>query len=357
MRQEKCSASQRVCMVPILAIVLCQLGVGAPAGKSVYDDLRRGRSLTSEEAVALEEKLEKDLHDVTSRTQLLGYYGGSRSFRDESAKAVKRKHVLWFIRNAPGSEVLGKPEARIDHILDSEGYAEAKKAWMSQIDREPENAALLGNASGFFTFGDRRTAIKLLQRAQTIDPSNPQWPENLGRIFSMGARGPGEDDMGLSEKALEQLEKAYELGDETRKDALLESLAKAAFSADRLDKARQYADLMLQNTEAGWNYGNRVHHGNLVLGRIALREGNVEEAKSRLITAGNTPGSPQLNSFGPNMALAKALLEIGEREVVLEYFELCSKFWNTDRARDKLDKWGVLAAAGRIPDFRANLVY
>lgn len=163
--------------------------------------------------------------------------------------------------------------------------------------------------------------------------------------------------MEIAERALEHLEKAYELADESLRDSLLEGLAKGAYSADRLDKARHYAELMLQNSEAGWNNGNRVHHGNLVLGRIALREGNIEEAKSRLIAAGNTPGSPQLNSFGPNMALAKALLEIGEREVVLEYFKLCSTFWSSDRAKDKLDKWGDLAAAGRIPDFRANLNY
>ena len=57
------------------------------------------------------------------------------------------------------------------------------------------------------------------------------------------------------------------------------------------------------------------------------------------------------------MSLAKDLLEIGEREVVLEYFKLCSRFWDSDRAKDTLDKWGVLAAAGRIPDFGANLHY
>ena len=55
------------------------------------------------------------------------------------------------------------------------------------------------------------------------------------------------------------------------------------------------------------------------------------------------------------MMLAKALLEIGEREIVLEFFELCSKFWTLHRGR--LEEWGDLAAAGGIPDFRANLVY
>ena len=369
MRKERFLALQTVSMVTILAIVLCPVGLGAPSvetpggnpegsssEKSVYEDLKTGRGLSSEQVASLEEKLVSDPNDMTSRTQLLGYYWGRRVLRDDSAKFEKRRHVLWLIRNSAESEVLEHPQARIDHILDSEGYSEAKKAWMEQLEGKPESATLLGNAAHFFLFGDRRTSIELLKRAQSLDPSNPKWPEKLGNTYGLAAdQGSGVIHQKISERELEELEKAYALAGESRRDSLLEDLAKAAFAADQLDKARQYAELMLQNTEAGWNYGNRVHHGHLVLGRIALREGNIEEAKSRLLTAGNTPGSPQLNSFGPNMTLAKTFLEIGERDVVLEYFELCSKFWKMHRGR--LQEWGVLTEAGRIPDFGANLSY
>ena len=369
MRKEMFLAPQSGSMVTILAIVLFSVGLGAqsveptkenPEGsssdKSVYDVLETGRGLSSEQVASLEEQLVSDPNDVTSRTQLLGYYWGRQLLRDDSAKFKKRRHVLWLIRNSAESEVLEHPQAGIDHILDSEGYSEAKKAWMEQLEGEPESATLLGNAAKFFLFGDRRTSIELLKRAQSLDPSNPKWPETLGHTYGLAAnRGSGVIDQKISERELEELEKAYGLAGESARDSLLEDLAKAAFAADQLDKARQYAELMLQNTEAGWNYGNRVHHGHLVLGRIALREGNIEEAKSRLLTAGNTPGSPQLNSFGPNMTLAKTFLEIGERDVVLEYFELCSKFWKMHRGR--LQEWGVLTEAGRIPDFGANLSY
>jgi hypothetical protein len=74
-----------------------------------------------------------------------------------------------------------------------------------------------------------------------------------------------------------------------------------------------------------------------------------------LIAAGKTPGSPQLNSFGPNMALAKDLLEKSETEIVFEYFELCSKFWK-DR-RGQLEQWTKEIKNGHVPDFGANLVY
>ncbi|MGI8966464.1 MAG: RNA polymerase subunit sigma-24, partial [Limisphaerales bacterium] len=92
-----------------------------------------------------------------------------------------------------------------------------------------------------------------------------------------------------------------------------------------------------------------------VLGRIAVREGKIESAKKYLIEAGKSPGSPQMDSFGPNMSLAQDLLEKGERETVLEYFKLCRKFWTSHP--DKLDEWTQDVRKGKTPDFGANLFY
>jgi hypothetical protein len=96
-----------------------------------------------------------------------------------------------------------------------------------------------------------------------------------------------------------------------------------------------------------------VHHGNLILGHVALRGGDIAAAKTYLLKAGETSGSPQLNSFGPNMALAKELLEQGEPDIVLKYFGLCGKFWDGK----ELEEWTALVKGGLIPDFGANLVY
>jgi hypothetical protein len=78
-------------------------------------------------------------------------------------------------------------------------------------------------------------------------------------------------------------------------------------------------------------------------------------AGRELLEAGKTPGSPQLNSFGPNMALARDLLVAGQRVVVLQYFKLCGAFWESERGR--LAEWMADADAGRVPAFGANLVY
>ena len=104
-----------------------------------------------------------------------------------------------------------------------------------------------------------------------------------------------------------------------------------------------------------WNYGNAVQVYNLVLGSLALKSNDVKAAGERLLAAGRSPGSPQMNTFGPNMTLAKELLEKGEKKVVLEYFELCKKFWEMHDG--KLDQWKKEVERGKMPDFGANLDY
>lgn len=121
----------------------------------------------------------------------------------------------------------------------------------------------------------------------------------------------------------------------------------AAFAQELLTLAAQYSD--------DWNYGNALHHAHLVLGRVALAAGDRVTAGSELLEAGRTPGSPQLNSFGPNMQLAADLLAVGDHGVVIQYFDLCRAFWTM--GGESLDRWSQDVAEGRSPEFGTNLVY
>jgi tetratricopeptide (TPR) repeat protein len=138
----------------------------------------------------------------------------------------------------------------------------------------------------------------------------------------------------------------------------LNGAAKAAFEVGKVDEAKELAQSALDlapKYRDDWNYGNAIHDGHMVLGRVALKSGDVEVAKRELLLAGATPGSPQLDSFGPNMSLAKDLLEQKQTDTVVEYFTLCAKFWDLERGN--LMRWSVLAKAGEMPDFGANLLY
>jgi len=104
--------------------------------------------------------------------------------------------------------------------------------------------------------------------------------------------------------------------------------------------------------------GDAVHHGNTILGLLALQAGEIETAGKYLIESAKTEGSPVLNSFGPSMLLAKALLEAGQKDKVLEYFELCEKFWmpSSIAPGNKLNEWKDTVAADGIPDFGSSLL-
>lgn len=140
--------------------------------------------------------------------------------------------------------------------------------------------------------------------------------------------------------------------DPEKKFVLTLKAAETALAADEKVKARSYANDVIAQAAAmrdNWNYGNAISIGNLILGQLALDSGDVGEAKRYLLEAGKTPGSPQLNSFGPSMELAKALLEKGEREAVVQYMDLCAKFWS-DRL-GKLGEWKSAISEGKVPNF------
>ena len=84
-----------------------------------------------------------------------------------------------------------------------------------------------------------------------------------------------------------------------------------------------------------WDYGDAVYTGNMVLGLVALRQDNVPQARLYLRESGKTPGSPVLDSFGPDFTLARELLAKGERDAVLEFVTLCRSFWKL--GADRLD--------------------
>lgn len=124
--------------------------------------------------------------------------------------------------------------------------------------------------------------------------------------------------------------------------------------ANRIAGAEHIARELLQRFSGliyDWNHGNAIHYANLVLGRVALRRGDTERAKTHLLRAGGTPGSPQLNDYGPDMTLARELLERGEAATVLRYLSLCSRFWRNERRNCVLSDWTAAAKNGLVPDF------
>jgi len=138
----------------------------------------------------------------------------------------------------------------------------------------------------------------------------------------------------------------------------LNAAAKESLNQGHDEDAKAFAEELERIApiyKTDWNYGNAIQDYNLVLGRLALKADDLATARQRLIASVQSKGSPQMNSFGPNMSLAKDLLAKGDKVIVLEYFELCRKFWKLHRGR--LDQWKKDIEENRVPDCGANLVF
>lgn len=313
-----------------------------------------GDTLSAHQASDLETIVAKNPDNLSARAELLGYYF-MRHYLSKEAREAREKHIFWIIKNHPEAAIAGLPYSTINATLEGDAYQQAKQLWLEQTKAHDRNTTILGNAAQFFSIHDKDLAEDLLKQAQKVEPANPEWSERLGRLYAL-QNGKGK---ATAAESLAEYEKAQSAdASESTRFYRLDDLAKQAFEAGEIEKASKYANELLETAQKypkDWNYGNAIHHGNNVLGRVALKQGDVKKAVQYLLEAGRTPGSPQLNSFGPNMSLAKELLEKGEKDAVLQYFELCRKFWRMDAG--KLDNWTKEVKVGETPDFGANLSY
>jgi len=145
---------------------------------------------------------------------------------------------------------------------------------------------------------------------------------------------------------------------ETERFYALGRAARMALKDGKTAEARALAEELAEAApkhKDDWNYGNAIQDSNQVLGSLALAAGDVPEASRRLLASADSRGSPQMNSFGPNMTLARDLLSKGEKEVVLQYFARCGTFWKM--GADRLAAWTEAVKKGETPDFGANLRY
>lgn len=335
-----------------------QIGNSSAVSLKPIDVIRlliSGRTISSEQADTLEKALAADSNNVAARVNLIAYYSRRH---DEPSKSKKNEQALWFIRNMPDAEMLHPiNHVRLNPLLDKR-FDEAKQLWLANLDEYKDNLAVIANAVDFFMNTDTPLAEKLIRQAVAAEPANPKWRSELGHLLTLEmTRATGETRRGLAAKAYEQYALAYPAtNNDEEKAILLVRLPVTAFEAGDFKNARAWAVEVLNQavTKQSWTLADPVHHAHIVIGRIALINGDVAEAKQRLVQAGQTKGSPVLNSFGPNMTLAKELLENGERDAVIKYFELCANFW---KDQGKLQQWTARVRAGEIPEFGGNLVY
>jgi len=152
-----------------------------------------------------------------------------------------------------------------------------------------------------------------------------------------GLRASGEPKKEAAAKELQLYEEGFaQAADETHRFYALTSLVESAADTGQVGRAEETARELLDLAPSfpkDWNYGNALFHANYALAKVALSKDDFSQAAQLLVKASETPGSPQLDSFGPKMELATTMLKLGERLAVAEYLKNCSKFWKNDMGR------------------------
>jgi tetratricopeptide (TPR) repeat protein len=345
-----------------------------------------GTNASPADAEWLEDRSESGELGLAARIVLLGYYFRKR----EGAASLRRQEIIyWLIENAPACPSAFRPMAQMfGNATFFPAFSRYRQLWLDAVKAHESSPAVHIHAAMALQRTDEQLADRLLLPAIELEPNNPDSSHRLAHLYQRRSRSAvDEESRLLARQALSKFRQVLSIEERQSVDNLqtsvgcseservkqaaiskthtrlrpLKDLARAAYDAGECDAAEAYANeaLALSADEILppflRNDGEVTHHCHLVLGRLALRRGDVALAGRHLLEAGKTKGSPALMSFGPNMLLAQELLEVGERDAVLEYFELCGKFWKS--GKDQLEIWTREVREGRTPFFDANLRY
>jgi tetratricopeptide (TPR) repeat protein len=309
----------------------------------------------------LEEELQRNAGNLDAREQLIDYYFEQLIRSDTTwggpLHDAWSRHVYWVIQHNPGSKLAGSPRVMVQPPCGTaEDYQRGKQLWLSQSELHSDDPDVLRNAAYYLRRNDEAIARSLLEAAYSLRPGDQDIAKLLAGVYRrIRACGDSSEPMKreLARKALAMGELSLNAPPNDR-FYRLKDVAEAALEAGELDRAGKFAHELLDAApeyESNWNYGNAIHAGNVVLGRIALQAGDLQEAGEYLLKAGETRGSPQLDSFGPDMSLAEELLQNGQRDVVVKYFDLCARFW--EMGQDRLRSWRRDVEQGRVPEFES----
>lgn len=266
--------------------------------------------------------------------------------------------------------------------IDTSLYETIKKRWLACLEEDPDNLKSISGAAGLMEVREPDLAIieireldlarNLLEPASALEPLEAsRWVWRLVLLRAQQRRvldatlaltlKPAEQAIRALQDAERQIATAKGMSGGGREPQYI-VLPRLAFNAEDMIKARTYAEELLAMTQRDeWSpdwTGTAVHEGNLVLGRVAVREGKLSEAITFLHRSGNVAYLSNMRE--PDMSLAKDLLEAGEAAAVLAYFEQSRPLWvqmQGELAGELLDLWAAEVRQGYIPKFDTSLSY
>jgi len=323
------------------ASVLDALGMLQPESVKSILLLYSGKSISKSKAVELEADLKKTPDKIDDRLVLIGYY--TTNARTSMDHLRLRTHVLWMIENHPEHPATAEPGLR-DLPDDTDGNAQILVLWNKNLESHGDDLAVLKDAEKFFFGKDPGEADQLIHRIAQKEPNDKQWPGELAALYRMsGIPGEHIDDPGA--RAIESYKRVLELTQNvTGRESLAGDMAQAAFKVGDLAGAAELAKIHLRSRDR-----SALQRSNTILGRVALRSGDIAGAKQYLLESSGPLAAKDVSVSGPTLVLAKELLQQGEREAVLQYLDNCLSLW--PRGEGVLQLWIADIKNGKTPNF------
>jgi len=142
--------------------------------------------------------------------------------------------------------------------------------------------------------------------------------DQLGQLYAFDRSRAG------AKKSLAQFEKAHSPTRRSHKVLQARRTYESRIRRGRRYESRQFADELLKAAATNNETGTMAMLSTtptIRLGRLALKKGDTKKADEYLLKAGNTTGSPQLDSFAPNEPRQRTS-QSGEKDTVLQYLAL-----------------------------------
>ena len=252
-------------------------------------------------------------------------------------------------------------------------FTTIKNAWLKKLDADPANDRVRINAYAYIDRNDAPAAEKILLEGMKLSPDNFEFPLLLSKGFhatpnvlkpetAAAAASCVRKELDYGEIAISLLKKKRSRSRNVERKSLLENLAVAALDTKNYDAAKSMAtELILdfgQSAEDS-NYDDAAHIGNIILGRVALRENDRAKAAEYLLIAIRAPLRRE-KSWLPEIdtVLAKELFAAGEKDAVLQYLSLCENLWNLKNQKALFDYqakalrlWQDQIKNGKTPTF------
>lgn len=272
-----------------------------------------GIELRSEEdAKTHEDILLADPHNVLSRSLLLSYYENILFRGNDNERKIAHKeyyrHIHWLVKNEPASKLHEKGSGFTELLTKSE-FQNIVDLWEDQVSKHPKNTRVLENFASYIRPKDRKRALALYRECHRLEPKEPEWCYEISRLHE------GREAISWAEEWLSRCEWKHS-------SIAVQRLAYLHLEEGNFSKARGYAFRL----RLGKADSDCVHDAETIFGMVALKENNLPRAKRHLKRSAEVKTSPVLGSFGPKLTLARALLNAGEKQAVLDYLTACQKF-------------------------------